>query len=94
MAVTASAHAADDALRLEDRVVVLAPVRAALVGIFQQATVRTAIRDGFVRVLQVVGRRLFPERVELQRLWADHYGIRLPTGMLPRARAHRAKYAA
>ena len=41
----------------------------------------------------VMGRRLFVERVGLPERWADHYWGRVRTRMMPRGREHRLKYA-
>ena len=55
---------------------------------------RVGIASRRLRAAEVMGRRIFPTRVTLPELWAAHYGMWLPTRMVPRARMHRAKYAA
>ena len=55
---------------------------------------RVGIADRKWRTSEVLSKRLFPWRVELPQLWADHYWMLLPTRMMPNTRVHRARYAA
>src|SRR5262245_46913033 len=45
-------------------------------------------------VRRVLAERLFPGRIELPEVWAEHYWGRVPTRRLARARHHTLSYAA
>ena len=55
---------------------------------------RVGVATRRLRSSEVFASRLFPSRVRLPGAWQEHYRMRLPTRMLPNARAHRAGYAA
>ena len=45
------------------------------------------------RARRILGRRLFPTRIELPESWRPHYWGTLPTRQIPNGHVHRLKYA-
>jgi transposase-like protein len=55
---------------------------------------RLGVTDHLWKVEEVLGERLFPERIGLPPRWADYYWKRIPTRAVPRGRKHSKCYAA
>jgi hypothetical protein len=54
---------------------------------------RLGLTDHRWTVEEVLGERLFPERVSLPRRWSEYYWKRIPTRAMPRIRTHVKRYA-